>query len=157
VAPVFLQNLGGITVTENVSKFKQRLTRIYDQNPYVRLLDITIVAMEGGRAELHMPVIQEKHTNLFGVAHGGALASLADTAMGVACATTGNRVVTIDMNINYIRSAESQRIITAIGVVIHQGRNTMVAEASMVDEAGVLFAKARGTFYIMGKFEVEAD
>jgi acyl-CoA thioesterase len=41
----------------------------------------------------------------------------------------------------------------AKGKVIHCGRQTMVVEAEMLDSAGKLVAKSRGTFMVIGKFE----
>lgn len=141
----------------DLDKLTQHILNIYDRNPFVALLDMKVVDVREGRTEIQMPVLKGKHTNLYGIAHGGAIASLADTAMGVACTTLGKIVVTIDMNINYIKGAEAQHIVTAIGTVIHHGQNTMVAEAELCGEAGALLAKARGTFYIMGKIELDAE
>jgi acyl-CoA thioesterase len=136
-----------------IKHIKQYLSTIYDSNSFVRLLDLEIDELRIGEAELTMPVNPAKHTNLYYVAHGGAVASLADTAMGVACATLGNRVVTIDMNINFIRSPEQNDIVRGIAKVIHNGRQTMVVEAEILDSANKLAAKARGTFMVIGKFE----
>lgn len=133
---------------------KEYLNGIYDTNPYVKLLDMHIESMEEGEAVLLMPVTSGKHTNLYGVAHGGAVASLADTAMGVACATCGNRVVTIDMNINFIKSALSEAEVRAAAKVIHCGRQTMVVECEIKAIDGSLLAKARGTFCVIGHFDV---
>jgi len=135
----------------------KKLTKLYDRNPFVGLLRMKIEALREGEAELSMPVIQEVHTNLFGVAHGGSLASLADTVMGVACATKRSRVVTIDMNINYIQSAPSGESVKARGWIIHHGKNTMVVEAEILDGSGQLLAKARGTFFVVGQFEQDDD
>ena len=74
---------------------QQYLRKIYSQNSFVNLLEMKLIHVEPGNAELTMPVNPTKHTNLYNVAHGGALASLADTAMGVACASLGRRVVTL--------------------------------------------------------------
>src|SRR4051812_41631863 len=127
-------------VSDNLTWIRHHLAAIYDRNPYVTLLQIRIEELEQGRARLAMPVNITTHTNLYGVAHGGALASLEDTAMGVACATLKNRVVTIEMNINYIRGAQPQEAIYAEGKVIHCGKNTMVVEADICDFTGQLVA-----------------
>lgn len=129
------------------------LTQVYDINEFVKLLDMRIVEAKDGVARLDMPVDATKHTNLYGVAHGGALASLADTAMGIACATVGNRVVTLDMNINYIKGAKPAKAITCIGKVVHCGNKTMVVKAKICDAAQQVLAVARATFYVIGKFE----
>lgn len=140
-----------------VEHFKKHLTRVYDRNSFVRLLEMSIIKMGEGEAVLTMPVNPEKHTNLYSVLHGGALASLADTVMGVACATMGNRVVTVDMNINFIKSAGQGDTVCATAQVIHAGRQTMVVESEMRDGNGSLLGKARGTFMIIGRFEAAEE
>ncbi len=128
--------------------FKQQ----YHDNQFVNLLGMKIVAAHQGRLELSM-LIDAKHTNLYKVVHGGALASLADTAMGVACATLGSRVVTLEFNMNFIHNVKPGDEVRALATVIHHGRTTMVVEASLTDQAGQLLCKARGTFFVIGKFE----
>lgn len=131
---------------------KEHLLEIYSHNHFVTLLQMQITDLGVNTAKLSMPVIQDKHTNLYNMAHGGALASLADTAMGMACATTGKKVVTLDMNLNYIRGVECQEAITAVGTVIHNGSRTMVAETDILDSMNRLLVKARGTFFVTGSF-----
>jgi acyl-CoA thioesterase len=128
------------------------LTQIYGVNKFVKLLDMRIVETQSGMAKVVMPVESTKHSNLYGVAHGGALASLADTAMGMACATVGNRVVTLDMNINYIKGAKPAKAITCLAKVVHCGKKTMVVESNIYDESQNLLTVARATFYVIGKF-----
>ncbi len=145
--------LGAMNVEKNAQWVKENLVTIYDENPYIKLLDITIEHVEEGKVELCMPVVAGKHTNLYNIAHGGALASLADSAMGIACATTGKKVVTLEMNMNFIKGAAPQTTIRAIGQVIHNGKSTMVAESEIVDSQNHLLAKTRGTFFVIGMFK----
>jgi 1,4-dihydroxy-2-naphthoyl-CoA hydrolase len=144
--------LGDVNVANNIEWLKNMLMTIYEENSYINLLDISIESLEEGRAELGMPVFAGKHTNLYNIAHGGALASLADTAMGVACATFGKKVVTLEMNMNFIKGAVPQAKLKAVGRVIHNGRSTMIAEGEIVDSQNELLLKARGTFFVTGMF-----
>ena len=137
----------------DLARLKEYLVGTYDSNPYVNLLKMCIADIGDGRAELTMPVIHEVHSNLYGIAHGGALASLVDTAMGVACATVGKRVVTLDLNMNFLRSASVQPAIRAVAIVIHNGSRTMVVECEVFDREDALLAKARATFFVIGQFE----
>lgn len=137
----------------DLAKLKTRLTSTYDHNPFVNLLKMEIGEIGEGQAEILMPVLHELHTNLYGVAHGGALASLADTAMGVACATTGKRVVTLELNMNYLHGPTAQPTIRAIAKVIHNGARTMVVECEVLDQKNALLAKARATFFVIGQFK----
>ena len=136
---------------------QQYLRKIYSQNTFVNLLEMKLIHVEPGNAILSMPIDPAKHTNLYNVAHGGALASLADTAMGVACASLGRRVVTLELNMNFIKAPDSGTVIRACGRVLHNGGHTLVVECDVLGEKEVLLGKARGTFYVVGKFDMEAD
>ena len=136
---------------------QQYLRKIYSQNSFVNLLEMKLIHVEPGNAILSMPIDPAKHTNLYNVAHGGALASLADTAMGVACASLGRRVVTLELNMNFIKAPDSGTVIRACGRVLHNGGHTLVVECDVLGEKEVLLGKARGTFYVVGKFDMEED
>lgn len=138
---------------KNVEWLIEHLSTIYEDNPYLNLLEMDIVKLDEGYAELSMPIIEDKHTNLYRIAHGGALASLADTIMGVACATLGKKVVTLEMNMNFIKGAVPQAAITGVGKVIHNGKSTMVAEGQILDGENKLIGTSRGTFFVIGQFE----
>jgi len=142
---------------DNFSLLKEYLYKRYDFNPFVKLLKITIAHLEEGTAVLEMPVLEDTHTNLFKVAHGGALAGLADTAMGVACATLGKKVLTLEMNMNFIRAATPQKAIRARGRVLHNGNSTMVAETEIFDSSDTLLLSARGTFFVVGELSAEGE
>lgn len=144
--------IGEVNVSNNIEWLRNSLMNVYDKNPYINLLDISIGNLEDGKAELCMPVVEGKHTNLYDIAHGGALASLADTAMGIACATTGKKVVTLEMNMNFIKGAIPQDALKAVGRVIHNGKSTIIAECEIMDTQNELILKARGTFFITGMF-----
>ncbi|MDR3563392.1 MAG: PaaI family thioesterase [Negativicutes bacterium] len=135
---------------------KEHLLKIYDRNPFVKLLDMRIVEIKQGETVLALPVKAEL-TNLYQMAHGGALAGLADTAMGVSCASLGKRVVTLDFNINFIRGAECGATVTAAAKIVHNGKSTLVAECDLTDGAGKLTAKVRGTFFVVGEFQPDEN
>lgn len=136
-----------------VARIKERLVSTYEKNPFIHLLQMDIVEAAPGWAKLTMPIIHEIHTNLYGIAHGGALASLADTAMGVACVSLGKKVVTLEMNINFLHGAPVNSTVRAISTVVHGGSRTMVVECEVLGQDDTLLAKARGTFFIVGQFE----
>ncbi|WP_094602838.1 Acyl-coenzyme A thioesterase PaaI [Sporomusa silvacetica DSM 10669] len=135
----------------DLSLLKDHLHTIYSENPFATLLQMEIVELEAGKATLSMP-IKNKHTNFYNSAHGGALAALADTAMGMACTTTGKMVVTLDMNLNYIRDIPCQEALTAVGLVIHNGSRTMVATTDIFNNTHQLVVSARATFFVTGTF-----
>lgn len=139
----------------NYDSLKEYFQETYKDNAFVKLLAMRLDHLEPGLAEMSMLIDPNKHTNLYQVAHGGALASLADTAMGVACGSVGSRVVTLEMNMNFIKASAENTLITAVGRLIHNGRTTIVADCEVAGSDGTLLLKARGTFYVVGQFDFE--
>ena len=93
---------------------------------------------------------QDEHINLQGLVHGGLLATLADTAMGLALRTAlepGRRHVTIAMHVQFLRPGRPGRV-EASGRAVRVGRSVGHAEASLVDERGRELARAQGTYSV---------
>lgn len=130
----------------------QQLQQACEAHPFATLLDMQVAGLGDREATIIIPVIREKHTNYDGFIHGGALATMADMAMGVACATTGKRVWTIEMNTNFIKNVKQGNKVTAVGKVVHSGKTTMVAEVEIRDEKQNLLVIGRGTYYVSGYF-----
>ncbi len=85
-------------------------------------------------------------TTIRGRLHGGISGTLADTAMGWAFITLGYTCVTMDMYTNYFAPSFAEDELTAEGKVIHLGKRSGVAEASLYNGQGELVAVSRGTF-----------
>ena len=81
--------------------------------------------------------------------HGGALATLLDSVMGCAVHSTlpaGRGYTTLEIKVNYVRGlTDTVGRVRGEGRVVHGGRQTAVAEARAVDEAGRLYATASTT------------
>ncbi len=91
----------------------------------------------------------------YGPVHGGAIAALIDTAIGVAVAyrlKRGERTATHQLNINYISFAR-QPVVIATARVIRLGRSVAHTEAEVRAEDGILIAKALATFGVGRKGE----
>ncbi len=116
--------------------------------PAVALLDIDLVAAEAGRVTMTMRA-QEYLYNPLGSVHGGLIATLMDSVMGCAVHSTlplGRGFTTLEIKVNYLRAVtEASGLVTAVGRVVHSGRQQAVAEASLIDEASRLCATATTT------------
>ncbi|WP_213878275.1 PaaI family thioesterase [Pseudomonas sp. dw_358] len=99
----------------------------------------------------HVGLSLEPHLrNRLGKMHGGAVFSLVDTAMGLACSAShgfDQQSVTIECKINYVRSI-SEGDALCIARVLHAGRRTLVVEAEVLQD-DKLIAKAQGTFAVL--------
>lgn len=92
------------------------------------------------------------HNNM-AIPHGGILAVLLDTAMGVLANSKcppGFGAVTTTLNIHYLTVADEEEI-QAEARIIRQGRHTMVVEGTIVQKDGKQIALATGSFFIVPK------
>ena len=96
-------------------------------------------------------LITEESKNLYGIAHGGFIYGLADSASGLACFATGRSAVTVDGNINYFHPAKSGKL-KAVAKGVKVGKSISTYEVRIYDESEELIAIANfNYFYIDGK------
>lgn len=108
-----------------------------------------VVKVEKNYCELDGNITETSLNNL-GMAHGGYIFGLADTAAGIAAMTNGGNVVTLDSTINYIKPAKGSRI-TAKAKPIKTGKTISVYEVEIIDENEEIISKATITFYNIEK------
>lgn len=116
-------------------------------SPYHQTLGITSLRSGGGRAEAVL-VLGEPHLRTLKIAHGGLLASLLDTATGLAASSQlpeDHYAVTAQLNCNFIRPAWSGETLMATGQVVHRGRRTAVSNGEIRTSDGALVATATAT------------
>ena len=93
----------------------------------------------------------KKLSNFYHIAHGGALMSLADTAMGATCLSVNKKVVTQSMNSFFLKASREGAHLTATGHILHNGRKTVVCETEIRDEEGIVLCKATANFFVIGQ------
>jgi acyl-CoA thioesterase len=130
---------------------KDLLLHVHDRNYFAKYLGMEIANIGKGDCCVSM-LVTHKHINIRGVIHGGAIVSLADMSMMLACATLGKHTVTLDLNINFVRRVREGDTVKAFPQVIHKGKTTMVVRGSILDAQGQLLAEARGTFFVTGDY-----
>lgn len=129
---------------EGLSPDKVRgLHEAFERVPYAHLLGIEVGEIERGAATLHLTVRDELRQNR-GVVHGGATASLVDTASAFAILTLlepGETTTTIDLTIHYLRPLTGGRA-TAHATVRRTGRRIITVSVDVLDETKTLVATA---------------
>jgi acyl-CoA thioesterase len=125
----------------------ERIERAIDAVPYARLLGIQLEKVSPGEATLTLAIRPELSQN-HGVVHGGAIASLIDTATAFAILTLlepEERVTTVDLTISYLRPGFEGQL-RATARVLRQGRRLLATSADVTDETGTLLATALSTY-----------
>src|SRR5215831_15016472 len=111
--------------------------------PYARFLGLELGEMKSGEANIHLNVRDELKQNQ-GVMHGGAVASLIDTASAFAVVTRlepNERVTTTDLTIHYLRPIVSGRL-AATARIVRGGRRIFVISVDVTDDQQRLVATA---------------
>ena len=127
-----------------------RIARIHEafaSVPYAKFLGLELGEMKPGEASIHLAVRDELRQNQ-GVVHGGAVASLIDTASAFAVVTRlepDERVTTTDLTIHYLRPVSAGRI-TATARIVRAGRRLFVLSVEVMDNQQKLIATAVTTY-----------
>lgn len=115
--------------------------------PYVQLLGMELVDISFGEARLRLKMRDELRQP-YGVLHGGATASLIDTATAFAVISRlpeEERATTVDLTVHYLRPVSAGEIVCAAKVV-RAGRRILTVSAEVFNEEGKLVATALSTY-----------
>jgi uncharacterized protein (TIGR00369 family) len=114
--------------------------------PIGTLIGFRLVSIETGRAQFALDT-DARHANPMGTLHGGILCDIADSAMGMAYASTleeGESFTTLELKINFLKPIWKARL-RAEGHVVKRGKTVGLVECDVVDETGSLVARASST------------
>lgn len=109
-----------------------------------------LVKLEDNYCEMEADVT-EIAMNPFGMAHGGFIFGLADTAAGVAAMNDDKRyAVTSSSHIQYLKAASCKKII-AVAKCIKAGRTISVYDVEVFNENNELLTKASVEYFYLNK------
>jgi uncharacterized protein (TIGR00369 family) len=125
----------------------QRVQQAFEAVPFARLLGIELKGVAPGLSVLSMP-IREDHKQNHGVVHGGAIASLIDSAMAIAIIpllAEKEGTTTVDLTVHYLRPL-TEGVATAVARVTRHGRRVIVVTAEVLDKDEKVVAIATSTY-----------
>lgn len=118
---------------------------------YDRHMGFRLVSWSPEGAVLQVDVPEGRLANPTGVLHGGVVAGLADSAMGLTVTglvCPGETATNADLHTRFLRPTVSGTL-TATARVVRRGRRTMVLECDVADAEGRLVARASSTFLVL--------
>ncbi len=118
-----------------------------DDVPFAKLLGIEVDTLEPGHAVLSMKMRDDLMRN-GDIAHGGAVATLIDSAMAFAIVQSlgeDEHTVTVDLTIHYLRPL-SQGTARASARVVRAGKRVITVAAELFDHNDKLAATAISTY-----------
>jgi uncharacterized protein (TIGR00369 family) len=120
-------------------------------SPFVGYLSIELVALEPGKATLRLPY-DKTVTTIGTVVHGGAIATLLDSAGAAAAwsdaAVPANiRGTTISLAVSYLAAADDEDVL-ATARVLSRGRSLVYLDIEATTASGKAVAKGLATYKI---------
>ena len=118
-------------------------------SPYVKHLGIRLVSIQPGVATLNLP-FREALVTVGTTVHGGAIASLLDTAAAAAAFSEGEvptngRGTTVNLNVSYLAAVQKEDV-QAIARVLRRGRNLVFIDVEVSGASGNVVAKGMVTY-----------
>ena len=119
------------------------------RGPFGELIDMVVEHIDEDACRVRLP-LRQALSNGGGVAHGGAIAALVDTAAtGAAWATnrTGfdTRGATVGFTVNFLAPGVGENLL-AEARVVQRGRSLTILDVTVVDDAGAPIAKGQVTY-----------
>jgi uncharacterized protein (TIGR00369 family) len=128
---------------QEIAAQRQGIIDYFHTFAFTQLMGMKLMEIEPGRSRISMSWRPDL-TQPAGIMHGGAIASLVDTAIAHAILltlpdtgtpTTGGRIVTLDLRIKYLRPVSAGQIFCDARIV-RAGRQIIHADAIVKDEEG---------------------
>jgi len=125
------------------------IQQFFPISPYVKHLGMQLVDIQPGEARLALPFTEELVT-IGTIVHGGAIASLIDTAAMVAAWSDAEvpakaRGTTVNMTVAYLATAEREDV-QAVAHVLRRGRSLVYLDIEVNTASGKAVAKGLVTY-----------
>ena len=130
--------------------YEKALRRAVESAPYYQLMHISLDQIDEGFARFRMPFRKEL-TQAYGVVHGGAIATLADTAAAFAMMTMiqpGEKVTTAEFKINFLAPVTDGEMIGEARIS-NKGKRLALADMEVKTGDGKLIAKGLATYIVL--------
>jgi acyl-CoA thioesterase len=122
------------------------VARMLARDEYSKWLGVELVEVKAQRAVIRMTV-REEMVNGFGVAHGGIVFGLADSAHAFATNSNGEISVAVDCSISYPAAVRMGDVLTATALEETTTNRLGFCEVTVVNQYGTVVGHFRGTVY----------
>lgn len=133
-------------------KLFEKANSVFETIPFVQLVGMELIEMRDGEATVNLKMRDELRQP-HGLLHGGATASLIDTAMAFAVVTKlakDEKASTVDLNIHFLRPVTKGEI-SCTAKIVKAGKTLLTVSAEVFDDEEKLIATALSTYMKVGK------
>jgi uncharacterized protein (TIGR00369 family) len=132
------------------SRHLEVLRRRVADSEFTKWAGLELVSLGDGTAEVSLD-LEPHHLNPQGIVHGGILATLLDTAIGLAVRTElrpGLTHRTAQLNVHFLAKGETGRLV-GVGRSLHLGKQMGYGEGEILNPDGRLLARGSATFIVL--------
>lgn len=124
------------------------------QNSFEKHLGVEFLEYSEGKCSIKL-IVKNYHLNIGNSAHGGIINGLCDIALSGAVTSNFNSgaeaVVTMDMNVSFLRPGFEGDTLIAFGEVIKAGKTICYVEGGVKNQEDKLIARATGNWFVKRK------
>lgn len=137
------------TPAEQTPSSADFIRQFFPTSPYVRHLGMQLTSIQPGEAQLSLP-FSDALVTIGTIVHGGAIASLIDTAATVAAWSEGElpakaRGTTVNISVAYLTAADKEDL-QAVARVMRRGRSLVYVDVEVKGASGNDVAKGLVTY-----------
>jgi len=133
---------------EEVAKeaLKNIFNKIKSGDTFARLIRMNLMDIQPGFARSSLPITEEM-VNIYRMAHGGAIFSVADQACEAAGNSFGEPAVALQHNIHFLAAGKSGDILEATARVTNRSNRFGLIEFEVRNQEGLLLAIGQQLIY----------
>ena len=120
--------------------------KMYVNDAFSQWLGIERLEVGPGVSVLRM-VVRDEMTNGFHIAHGGITFSLADSALAFACNSHGKKAVSIECDINHLKTVHAGDVLTATADEVSHSNKLGVYHIKVTNQNEEVVALFKGLVY----------
>ncbi len=120
--------------------------KVNSEDTFARQIGMKLVELQSGFARAVLPVTAQS-VNIYQMAHGGAIFSVADQACEAAGNSFGEPAVAIQHNIHFLSAGKSGDLLDATARVSHRTNRIGLIEFEVKNQEGLLLATGQQLIY----------
>ena len=127
---------------------------VKQRSPFDRLIELKVVEASAHRLVARLTVDPDKHTQPYGIVHGGVYCAMAETAASIgaslAMGDDGDAGAVGQSNHTDFLRATRSGTLTAVAAPSHIGRSVQLWQVEITDEDGHLVAQSKVRMFNVG-------
>ncbi len=136
------------TKTNKINDAQKQIAHdVFAKVPFLKLIGMELVDLNAGEAIVRLKMRDELRQP-HGLLHGGATASVIDTAMAfavVTCLAENEKASTVDLTVHYLRPV-TEGAIVCTAKIVKAGKRLLTVSAEVVNDEEKLIATALSTY-----------